>query len=83
MVCAMDTLTNYRKQALKLAAIESLGGDEGYAARIPGFHGLLDTGRTKKETLADLEGALEGWVELALKRGIGPPAVPNEVVTAA
>lgn len=71
----METLTHYRKQALKLAAVESLGGGEGYAARIPGFRGLIGTGRTKKETLADLESALEGWIELALKRGIGLPAV--------
>lgn len=71
----MDTLAAYRKQALKSAVIESLAGDEGYVARIPGFRGLLATGRTKKETLADLESALEEWVEVALKRGLGLPAV--------
>ena len=82
----MDTLTSYRNQALKLAAVESLGGGEGYVARIPGFRGLLGTGRTRKETLADLESALEGWIELALKRGIGLPAVASreaEVISAA
>lgn len=81
----MDTLTSYRKRALKLAVVESLG-DEGYAARIAGFRGLLGVGQTKKETLADLESALEGWIELALKRGIGLPAVSNrepEIVSAA
>lgn len=82
----MDTLTNYRKQALKLATIEALGGGEGYAARIPGFRGLIGTGRNKRETIADLESALEGWIELALKRGIGLPAVSKrevELVSAA
>ena len=82
----MEALIKYLQRALKLAAIESLGGGEGYVARIPGFRGLLGTGRTKKETLADLESALEGWIELALKCGIGLPAVSNrepEIVSAA
>lgn len=71
----MDTLASYRRQALKLAEVEKLGDGEGYAARIPGFRGLIGTGRTKKETIMDLEGALAGWIELALKRGIGLPSV--------
>jgi predicted RNase H-like HicB family nuclease len=71
----MDTLTVYRKQALKLATVETLGEGEGYVARIPGFRGVVGTGRTKKETLADLESVLAGWIELALKRGVGLPAV--------
>jgi predicted RNase H-like HicB family nuclease len=82
----MDTLATYRKQALKLAEIEKLDGNEGYVALIPGFRGLIGTGRTRKEALADLEAALEGWVGLALKRGIGLPAVSKrerEAVTAA
>jgi predicted RNase H-like HicB family nuclease len=82
----MDTFASYRKQALRLAEIEFLGSDEGYVARVPGFRGLLGTGQTKKETMADLESALEGWIELALKRGIGLPAVSKratEVVSAA
>lgn len=71
----VDTLTSYRKRALKLATIEELGGGEGFVGRIPGFRGLLGTGKTKRETLADLESALQGWIEVALKRGIGLPAV--------
>ncbi len=82
----VDILATYRKQALKLATVESLGGGEGYVARIPGFRGLMGTGATKKEALQDVEKALEGWIELALKRGIGLPAVArseSEVVSAA
>ncbi|MEO5959785.1 MAG: type II toxin-antitoxin system HicB family antitoxin [Opitutaceae bacterium] len=82
----MDTLASYRKQALKLAAVDSLSADEGYVARIPGFRGLIATGRTKKEAMADLESALEGWIELALNRGIGLPALTGRrsaAVTAA
>jgi predicted RNase H-like HicB family nuclease len=69
----VDTLVSYRKQAVKLAILSDLG-DEGYAARIPGFPGLIATGRTKKEALAELSEALADWVALALKRGIGLPA---------
>lgn len=69
----MDTLTSYRKQAIKLAVVTDLGSEEGYAARIPGFPGLLATGGTRKEALADLDDALSDWIALALKRGIGLP----------
>lgn len=82
----VEILNSYRKQALKLAVVEPLGGGEGYAARIPGFGGLIGTGQTKKETMADLDSALAGWIELALKRGMGLPAVAKsavEVVSAA
>jgi predicted RNase H-like HicB family nuclease len=71
-------LNRYCQQALKLAEITSLG-DEGYAARIPGFRGLIATGATKKETLAELETALVDWINLALKRGRGlPPLRPSK-----
>ena len=66
---------------MKFAVVADLGGDEGYAARIPGFRGLVATGRTKKEALADLEDALADWVDLALKRGMGLPALREKRVT--
>jgi predicted RNase H-like HicB family nuclease len=69
----VDTLITYRKHAIKLAVVTDLGLEEGYAARIPGFPGLLSTGATKKEALADLDDALSDWIALALKRGIGLP----------
>ena len=68
-------LEAYRRQALKLAEVTQLGANEGFAARIPGFRGLVATGQTKREALADLEPALQDWVDLALKRGLGLPAV--------
>jgi predicted RNase H-like HicB family nuclease len=71
----VDTLAQYRKKALKLAEVVSLGGGEGYAAKIPGFKGLLAVGGTKKEALIELQSALEDWVNLALKRGMGLPSV--------
>jgi len=72
-------LNKYCQQSLKLAEFTFLGADEGYAARIPGFRGLIATGATKKETLAELETALEDWINLALKRGLGlPPLRPSK-----
>jgi predicted RNase H-like HicB family nuclease len=55
-------------------------GDEGYVVRIPGFRGLLATGKTRKETLADLDGALADWIDLALKRGLGLPSVKQREI---
>ena len=75
----MAPLNTYCNQALKRAEISFLGEDEGYAARIPGFRGLIATGATKKETLAELETALVDWINLALKRGLGlPPLRPSK-----
>lgn len=71
----MDNLTSYRRQAIKLAVVTDLGPEKGYAARIPGFPGLLATGGTRKDVLADLDDALSDWIALALKRGIGLPAL--------
>ncbi len=42
-------MEKYRRQALKLAEVTFLGEDEGFAARIPGFRGLIATGDTKGE----------------------------------
>ena len=78
----MDTLMSYRRHAMKRAVVADLGRGEGYAARIPGFRGLVATGQTKKETLAELEDALVDWIELALKRGIGLPALREKRLAA-
>lgn len=74
----MTTLESYLKQALKLARVELLGGDEGYAATIPGFRGLIAVGGTKKAAFIELESTLEDWVDLALKRGIGLPQLASK-----
>jgi predicted RNase H-like HicB family nuclease len=60
---------------MKCAVVTNLGSQEGYVARIPGFRGLLATGRTKREALSELNDALADWVTLAVKRGICLPAV--------
>lgn len=73
----MDNVTSYRKEAMKLASVTKLGADEGYVARIPGFRGLLATGKTRKESIAELEDALVDWIDLALRRGTGLPAIKH------
>jgi predicted RNase H-like HicB family nuclease len=77
-------LETYSRQALKLAEVTFLGEEEGFVARIPGFRGLLATGETKKEALAELQTVLADWIALALKRGLGLPAIksPKELVSA-
>lgn len=75
----VDILAAYRRDAMKLAVVTELGGNEGYAARIPGFRGLVTTGRTRKEAIAELNDALLDWTELALRRGIGLPSVKQPI----
>jgi predicted RNase H-like HicB family nuclease len=71
----VQTMEKYRRQALKLAEVTCLGQNEGFAARIPGFRGLIATGATRREALGELETALADWIDLALKRGLGLPPV--------
>lgn len=67
---------------MKLATVIKLGEDEGYVARIPGFRGLLATGKSRKEALAELDDALADWIDLALKRGLGLPSVKQREIPA-
>jgi predicted RNase H-like HicB family nuclease len=71
-------MESYRRQALKLVEVSFLGDNEGFAARIPGFRGLIATGATKRAALEELKTALRDWIDLALKRGLGlPPVTPR------
>lgn len=61
--------------ALKLAVFMDLGRDEGWVAKIPGFKGLLAVGDSRRAALRELDSALEDWINLALKRGLGLPSL--------
>jgi predicted RNase H-like HicB family nuclease len=74
-IVTVRTLEAYQQQALKLSEVTFLSDDEGFAARIPGFRGLIATGQTKREAIAELETTLADWIDLALKRGLGLPRV--------
>jgi predicted RNase H-like HicB family nuclease len=77
MMSAMNGLSEYCKDALKLAVVTNLGTGEGYSAKIPGFAGLVVFAPTRAEVLRELKSALESWIELSLSRGDGLPALHN------
>ena len=72
---AMNGLSEYCKDALKLAVVKKLGTGEGYSAKIPGFGGLVVFAETRDAVMEELESALAGWIELSLARGDGLPAL--------
>jgi predicted RNase H-like HicB family nuclease len=71
----VNGLSEYCKDALKLAVVKNLGSGEGYSAKIPGFAGLVVFAPTRAEVVRELKSALDGWVELSLARGDGLPAL--------
>jgi len=71
----VNGLSEYCKDALKLAVVKNLGSGEGYSAKIPGFAGLVVFAPTRAEVVRELKSALEGWIELSLARGDGLPAL--------
>jgi predicted RNase H-like HicB family nuclease len=79
----MTELEEYKRAALKLAQVKLLGRGAGYSAKIPGFGGLVVFGDTRGEALAELASALEGWMEISLRRGDGLPALRARSLAAA
>jgi len=71
----MNGLSEYCKDALKLAVVRKLGPGEGYSAKIPGFAGVVVFAPTRAGVISELKSALAGWVELSLARGDGLPAL--------
>ena len=71
----VNGLSEYGKEALKLAVVKNLGAGEGFSAKIPGFAGLVVFAPTKSEVERELKSALEGWIELSLERGDGLPTL--------
>lgn len=69
IVCAMNELSEYCKDALKIAVVINLSSGEGFSAKIPGFAGLIVFSPTRSEVMTELKSALEGWIELSLERG--------------
>ena len=69
IVSAMNGLSEYCKEALKLAVVKNLGAGGGHFAKIPGFAGLIVFAPTRVEVLRELKFALDGWIELSLERG--------------
>jgi predicted RNase H-like HicB family nuclease len=82
IVSAMNGMSEYCKDALKLAVVKKLGAGEGFSAKIPGFAGLIVFAPTRAEVMIELKSALEGWMELSLARGDGLPALHDVAVVA-
>jgi predicted RNase H-like HicB family nuclease len=82
IIPAMNGMSEYCNDALKLAVVKNLGAGEGFSAKIPGFAGLVVFAPTRAEVMTELKSALEGWVELSLKRGDGLPALRDLEVMA-
>ena len=78
----VNGLSEYGKEALKLAVVKNLGAGEGFSAKIPGFAGLVVFAPTKSEVGRELKSALEGWIELSLERGDGLPTLHTLEVVA-
>lgn len=68
-------LTKYMNAALAHAQYELLSDEEGYYASIPELPGVWGNGETIEATRDDLREALEGWIALALQRGVPVPAI--------
>jgi len=50
-ISAMNGLSEYCKDALKLAVVKKLGAGDGYSAKIPGFAGLVVFAPSRTEVL--------------------------------
>ena len=68
-------LTRYMNAALAHAQYELLSDEEGYYASIPELPGVWGNGETIEATRDDLREALEGWIALALQRGVKVPEI--------
>ena len=81
IVWAMNGMSEYCKDALKLAVVKNLGAGEGFSAKIPGFPGLVVFAPTRVEALHELKSALEGWTRLLDGRALNSanplPVFPN------
>jgi predicted RNase H-like HicB family nuclease len=63
----MNGLSEYCKDALKIAVVKNLGAGEGFSAKIPGFAGLVVFAPTRAEVITELKSALEGWIEFSIQ----------------
>jgi predicted RNase H-like HicB family nuclease len=68
-------LTAYLAAALRQAEYEILPDNEGFFGRIPALPGVWGNAPTLEETREEVREALEGWLALALARGVPIPAI--------
>lgn len=68
-------MAEYLKAALKHLTIEELPEGEGFFVATDALPGVWGHGATIGDALADFAAGVEGWVALALQRGIEIPPI--------
>ncbi|MDG2991996.1 type II toxin-antitoxin system HicB family antitoxin [Candidatus Synechococcus calcipolaris G9] len=58
---------------MKLTVIIHNAEEGGYWAEVPALPGCVTEGETKEELMANLEDAIQGWLEVANQRAITAP----------
>jgi predicted RNase H-like HicB family nuclease len=74
-------LTDYIAAAMKHARYELLPDGEGVYAEIPELPGVWANCDSVEEAREDLRLALEGWLALAISRGIAVPVLDGVGIT--
>jgi len=50
------------------------GSEDGYWAEVPALPGCITEGETKEELMANLQDAIQGWLDVANMRDTNEPA---------
>jgi predicted RNase H-like HicB family nuclease len=74
-------LTDYIAAAMRHARYELLPDGEGVYGEIPELAGVWANGDSVEETREDLRLALEGWLALAIARGIAIPDLDGVAIS--
>jgi predicted RNase H-like HicB family nuclease len=69
------TLAEYLNAAMKHLNIEVLPDGEGWFISTDVFPGVWGNGATFSEAVADFSQAMEGWIALAVQRGVELPII--------
>lgn len=66
-------ITSYLNAAMNRARIVHLEEDGVYAGTIQGLQGVIASGQSREECVAELRGALEAWLLISLNKGLPVP----------
>lgn len=66
-------MPHHRQSGLAYIAVLEQDEDGGFLATIPVLPGCISQGDNQEESLAYLKDALEGWIEVAQRRGLHIP----------
>lgn len=68
-------IIEYIRQALAEAHYELIDDNEPYYGEIPSLPGVYATGKTLEECRQNLEGVIDGWLIIRLRRGLSIPSI--------